>query len=142
MQSHYASCVVCLVGSDDPEPFAHFLSPTDADRYARTNINSRGIERAYVFGVVTTATRTAFSAVLNGEAELVDVAVHGALQSSRRGWRIHASLGTRATGGHGRDTQFLETLSEGLYGTPVSLSGSNASPRKFLPRLLAHSIHR
>ena len=102
MQSHYASCVVCLVGSDDPEPFAHFLSPTDADRYARTNINSRGIERAYVFGVATTATGTAFSAVLNGEAELMDVAVHGALQAQdvvgayTRAWEHARQGGTDA----------------------------------------------
>ena len=102
MQSHYASCVVCLVGSDDREPFAHFLAPTDADRYARTNINSRGMERAYVSGVATTATRTAFSAVLNGEAELVDVAVHGTLQAQdvdgahKRAWERARQAGADA----------------------------------------------
>ena len=81
MENNFASYVVCLVGQDDPEPFAHFLAQTDADRYAGGSVNSRGVERAYVFGVGTTVTRAAFSAVLNGEAELVDVAVHGMLQA-------------------------------------------------------------
>ena len=92
MRDDFNSYVVCLVGSEDnPEPFAHFLAPTDAAGYVRNHINTRGIERAYIFGVATTATRAAFSAVMNGEAELVDSAVHGTLQAqvgadSKRAW--------------------------------------------------------
>jgi hypothetical protein len=102
MQNDHASYVVCLVGSGNGEPFAHFLASSDADRYARTNVNSRGIERAYVFGIGTTGTRAAFSAVLNGQAELVDVAVHGTLQAQdldgahKRAWEQARQAGTEA----------------------------------------------
>ena len=86
MRDDFDSYVVCLVGSkDNPEPFAHFLAPSDAAGYAQNHLNAYGVQRAYVFGVATTATRAAFSAVMNGEAELVDTMVRGTIAGSSRG---------------------------------------------------------
>ena len=81
MQDDFASYVVCLVGSGDPEPLAHFLGRGGADGYARDRINTRGIERAHIFGVGATATRAALTGVLHGEAELVETVVSGTLQA-------------------------------------------------------------
>jgi hypothetical protein len=97
----FDSYVVCLVGSGDPEPFAHFLAESDAAGYARRRINIRGIERAYVFGVATTATGAAFNGVMRGEAELVESVVRGTLQAqvgadSKRAWEQARNAGTDA----------------------------------------------
>ena len=97
MRDDFDSYVVGLVGSG--EPFAHFLGPGDAAGYARNRISTRGIERVYVFGVATTATRAAFSAVMNGEAELVDSVMHRTLQAqvgadSKRAWAQARQSGT------------------------------------------------
>ena len=91
MQDDFDSYVVCLVGSGDPEPFAHFLAESDASGYARKRINTHGVERAYVFGVATTTTGAAFNGVMRGEAELVESVVRGTLQAQleadhKRAW--------------------------------------------------------
>jgi hypothetical protein len=39
VSNDHASYVVCLVGSGDPEPLAHFLARTDAAVYARNRID-------------------------------------------------------------------------------------------------------
>jgi hypothetical protein len=101
MQDDFHSYVVCLVGSGDPEPFAHFLAESDAVRHARKRINTPGIERAYVFGVATTATGTAFNGVMRGEAEMVESVVRGTLQAqvgadSKRAWEQARKAGTDA----------------------------------------------
>jgi hypothetical protein len=94
MQDNFDSYVVCLVGSGDPEPFAHFLAESDAAGYARKRINTHGVERAYVFGVATTATGAAITRVARGEAELVERVAGGQMQieADRRGWE-RARLG-------------------------------------------------
>jgi len=101
MQDDFDSYVVCLVGSGDPEPFAHFLVESDAAGYARKRISTRGITRGYVFGVATTATGAAFNGVMRGEAELVESVVGGTLQAqvgpdSKRAWELARQSGTDA----------------------------------------------
>ena len=97
----FNSYVVCLVGSGDPEPFAHFLAESDAAGYARKRISARGITRGYVFGIATTATGAAFNGVMRGEAELVESVVGGTLQAqvgadSKRAWDLARLSGTDA----------------------------------------------
>ena len=101
MQDDFDSYVVCLVGSGDPEPFAHFLAESDAAGYARKLINTHGVERAYVFGVATTATGAAFTRVARGEAELVETVAGGQLQAqlgadSNRAWEQARKAGSEA----------------------------------------------
>jgi hypothetical protein len=109
MPDDFDSYVVCLVGSGDPEPFAHFLVESDAAGYARKRISTRGITRGYVFGVATTATGAAFNGVMRGEAELVE-SVAGGHPTGSSGSRQQAGVGTSATIGHRRDTQIPGTL--------------------------------
>jgi hypothetical protein len=102
MQDDFDSYVVVLVGSrDPPEPFAHFLAESNAAGYARKRINTHGVERAYVFGVATTATAAAFNGVMRGEAETVESVVRGTLQAqvgadSKRAWEQARRAGTDA----------------------------------------------
>jgi hypothetical protein len=101
MQDDFDSYVVCLVGSGDPEPFAHFLARTDAAGYARKRTNTHGVERTYVFGVATTATGAAFTRVARGEAELVESVAGGQLQAqlgaaSNRAWEQARKAGSDA----------------------------------------------
>jgi hypothetical protein len=101
MRDDFDSYVACLVGSGDPEPFAHFLVRSDAAGYARRRINTHGVNHAYVFGVATTATRAAFTGVLRGEAELVESVVRGTLQAqpeadSKRAWEQARKAGSAA----------------------------------------------
>jgi hypothetical protein len=91
MEDDFASYVVCVVGSGDPEPFQHFLSPSDAAGYARKSVTFRGAKRAHVFGCVTTTTSVAFAALLAGDAEMVGSTVPGTLQAQigadhKRAW--------------------------------------------------------
>ena len=106
MPAEFASYVVCLVGSDHPEPLAHFLARNDAAGYARKRINSRDIQRAYLFGVATTATGAAFTRVLRGDAALVETVVRGTLQA-QTGADSEAGLGTGATSGTEAIRKFL-----------------------------------
>jgi hypothetical protein len=101
MQDDFASYVVCLMGSGDPEPFAHFLTEGEAARYARERIKTRDIGVGHVFGLATTATRVAFTGVLRGEAELVETVVRGTLQAqtqadTKRAWEQARQAGTDA----------------------------------------------
>jgi hypothetical protein len=101
MKDDFDSYVVCLVGSGDPEPFAHFLVSSDAAGYARKRLTAHGVQRAYVFGVATTATGVAFTSVARGEAEMVETIVRGTLQAqaeadSKRAWEQARQKGTDA----------------------------------------------
>jgi hypothetical protein len=100
MQNDFDSYVVCLVGSGDPEPFAHFLAESDAAGYAGKRINTHGVERAYVFGVATTATSVAFSGVMCGEAELVEDFGRGTIRpgpaGSKQAWQQARQTGINA----------------------------------------------
>jgi hypothetical protein len=101
VRDDFVSYVVCLVGSGDPEPFAHFLATSDATGYARRRMNTHGIKLAYVFGVATTNTSAAFTLVLCGEAELVESVVRGTLQAqpeadSKRAWEQARKSGSDA----------------------------------------------
>jgi hypothetical protein len=101
MQDDFDSYVVCLVGSGDPEPFAHFLVGNDAAGYARKRMNAHGVQGAFVFGVATTATSAAFTDVLRGDAELVESVVRGTLQAQaeadhKRAWEQARQAGSDA----------------------------------------------
>jgi hypothetical protein len=101
MQDDFASYVVCLVGSGDPEPFAHFLAGSDAAGYARKRINTHGVQRGYVFGVATTTTSAAFAGILRGEAEMVESVRRGQMQAqveadTKRAWERVRKAGTDA----------------------------------------------
>ena len=101
MRDDFDSYVVCLVGSGDPESFAHFLVRSDAAGYARRRINTHGIKLAYVFGVATPATGAALTGVLRGEAEFVESVVRGTLQAQpdadlKRAWEQARQAGTDA----------------------------------------------
>ena len=101
MQSDYASYVVSVVGAGDPEPLAHFLARTDAAGFARKRINIRDFQRAYLFGVATTATGAAFTRVLRGDADLVETVLRGTLQAqteadATRAWEQAREAGSEA----------------------------------------------
>jgi hypothetical protein len=101
MPAEFASYVVCLVGSGDPEPLAHFLARNDAAGYARKRIDNRDIQRAYLFGVATTATGAAFTRVLRGDADLIEFVLRGTLQAqteadTKRAWEQAREAGTEA----------------------------------------------
>ncbi|MBV8745691.1 MAG: hypothetical protein JO134_11695 [Xanthobacteraceae bacterium] len=101
MSSDYASYVVCLVGSSNPEPLAHFLARTDAAGYARNRINTHDVQGAYLFGVATTATGAAFTRVLRGDADLIETVLRGTFQAQTgadmtRAWEQAQQAGTDA----------------------------------------------